>query len=134
MENTSYRWVKENPPKNPKNFTVNKDKLPKYIGLGVLALVLLVGILTCFYTVDDKQQAVVTTFGQVTDITEPGLHFKLPFGIQRVRRVDVNVYQTQITLNSTSRVTRLLSSSMVKRRSMYPSMTSLPLITPFPMS
>ena len=93
MENTSYRWVKENPPKNPKNFTVNKDKLPKYIGLGVLALVLLVGILTCFYTVDDKQQAVVTTFGQVTDITEPGLHFKLPFGIQRVRRVDVNVYQ-----------------------------------------
>ena len=50
-------------------------------------------ISTCWYTVDDKQQAVVTTFGRVTDITDPGLHFKLPFGIQHVYKVDVNVYQ-----------------------------------------
>ena len=48
---------------------------------------------TCFYTVDDKQQAVVTTFGKVTDVTEAGVHFKLPLGIQQVRKVDVNVYQ-----------------------------------------
>ena len=48
---------------------------------------------TCFYTVDDKQQAVVTTFGKVTDVTDAGVHFKLPFGIQNVKKVDVNVYQ-----------------------------------------
>lgn len=47
---------------------------------------------TCFYTVDDKQQAVVTTFGKVSDVTDAGVHFKLPFGIQKVRKVDVNVY------------------------------------------
>jgi membrane protease subunit HflK len=47
---------------------------------------------TCFYTVDDKQQAVVTTFGKVTEITDAGVHFALPF-IQRVQKVDVNVYQ-----------------------------------------
>ena len=64
------------------------------IALGaVVALVVIVGILTCFYTVDDKQQGVVTTFGKVTDIAGPGLHFKLPFGIQQVHKVDVNVYQ-----------------------------------------
>ena len=57
----------------------------------VIILVALAG--TCFYTVDDKQQAVVTTFGKVTDITDAGVHFKLPFGIQQVRKVDVNVYQ-----------------------------------------
>ena len=57
-----------------------------------VALVLLT-VLTCLYTVDDKQQAVVTTFGKVTDVTDAGLHFKLPFGIQQVRKVDVNVYQ-----------------------------------------
>ena len=90
MKNTTYRWVPNNPPKFPK-FDMNK--LPKYIGLGVLALFLLIGIFTSFYTVDDKQQAVVTTFGAVTEITEPGLHFKLPFGIQQVDKVDVNVYQ-----------------------------------------
>ena len=48
---------------------------------------------TCFYTVDDKQQAVVSTFGAVTDVTDAGVHFKLPFGIQQVEKVDVNVYQ-----------------------------------------
>ena len=58
-----------------------------------VVMVLLLGVLTCFYTVDDKQQAVVTTFGKVTDITDAGLHFKLPFGIQQVQKVDVNVYQ-----------------------------------------
>jgi len=36
---------------------------------------------------------VVTTFGKVTDITSAGVHFKLPFGIQKVQKVDVNVYQ-----------------------------------------
>ncbi len=65
----------------------------KKILLGVIALVVLICVLTCFYTVDDKQQAVVTTFGRVTDVTDPGLHFKLPFGIQQVHKVDVNVYQ-----------------------------------------
>ncbi len=52
-----------------------------------------IGVFTCYYTVDDKQQAVVTTFGKVTDVVDPGLHFKLPFGIQQVEPVDVNVYQ-----------------------------------------
>ena len=61
--------------------------------IAVLVLVLFVGVSTCFYTVDDKQQAVVTTFGKVTDINDAGVHFKIPFGIQRVQKVNVNVYQ-----------------------------------------
>ncbi len=68
--------------------------------IAVLA-VIVIGALTCFYTVDDKQQAVVTTFGEVSDITGAGLHFKLPFGIQKVHKVDVNVYQ-KIELGYTS--------------------------------
>ena len=68
-------------------------KIGKIAVIVVICAVVLVGALTCFYTVDDKQQAVVTTFGKVTSITDPGLHFKLPFGIQRAELVDVNVYQ-----------------------------------------
>ena len=68
-------------------------KLGKTVAIVAVALVLVIGVLGCFYTVDDKQQAVVTTFGKVTDITDPGLHFKFPFGIQKVQKVDVNVYQ-----------------------------------------
>ena len=93
MEDNTYRWP-GNDPEPPK-----KRKMPdfKRLAKNVLVIILFVLVLTmagtCFYTVDDKQQAVVTTFGRVTDITEAGVHFKLPFGIQQVRKVDVNVYQ-----------------------------------------
>lgn len=50
-------------------------------------------LLTSVYTVNDKQQAVVTTFGKVTSIENPGIHLKVPFGIQEAHLVDVNVMQ-----------------------------------------
>ena len=88
-ENGTYRWVKNNTPREP----VNWKKVRRIALVVALALVLVIGSSSCFYTVDDKQQAVVTTFGKVTDVTDAGLHFKMPFGIQQVRKVDVNVYQ-----------------------------------------
>ncbi len=80
---------------------VDPKKIGKLVIIGLVALLLLIGSITCFYTVDDKQQAVVTTFGKVTDITNAGVHFKLPFGIQQVKKVDVHVYQ-KIELGYTS--------------------------------
>ena len=80
---------------------VDPKKISKLVIIGLVALLLLIGSITCFYTVDDKQQAVVTTFGKVTDITNAGVHFKLPFGIQKVKKVDVHVYQ-KIELGYTS--------------------------------
>ena len=68
-------------------------KLPKIVLIAVIALVLLAVVASSWYTVNDKEQAVVTTFGKVTDITDAGFHFKLPFGIQKVEKVNVNVYQ-----------------------------------------
>jgi len=68
-------------------------KIAKIAGIAGIALLVLILVFTSFYTVDDKQQAVVTTFGKVTDVTGPGLHFKWPFGIQQAHKVDVNVYQ-----------------------------------------
>ena len=90
MENNgAYRWSPNGyPDKKP-----DLKKLGRIALIAIAALMVLIAVLTCFYTVDDKQQAVVTTFGKVTDITDAGLHFKLPFGIQKVRKVDVNVYQ-----------------------------------------
>ena len=91
MENTNYRWVRENPPKSKQ--PADPGKVKKALMIAMIAVFAVVLVLTSFYTVDDKQQAVVTTFGKVSDITQPGLHFKIPFGIQRVHKVDVNVYQ-----------------------------------------
>jgi len=89
-ENGTYRWP-GNQPKPPRK--PNFKKLSQSVTV-VAVLIIVLGLLgTCFYTVDDKQQAVVTTFGKVTDITDAGVHFKLPMGIQQVYKVDVNVYQ-----------------------------------------
>ena len=63
------------------------------LGVILLVAVLALAFLTSIYTVDDKQQAVVTTFGKVTDVTDAGVHFRIPFGIQQVQKVNVNVYQ-----------------------------------------
>ncbi len=81
--------------------TPDFKKLGRTVLIVALVAVLALCAMTCFYTVDDKQQAVVTTFGKVTDVTDAGVHFKLPFGIQRVHHVDVNVYQ-KIELGYTS--------------------------------
>ncbi len=89
-ENGTYRWP---PNAQPPKKKISVKGLTRRIAVVLIALVLLALAGTCFYTVDDKQQAVVTTFGKVTDITDAGVHFKLPFGIQKVQKVDVNVYQ-----------------------------------------
>ena len=81
------------PDNGKKPVSIDPKKLKNIIIFGCIGLFLLIAVFSCYYTVDDKQQAVVTTFGKVTDITDAGLHFKLPFGIQQVHKVDVNVYQ-----------------------------------------
>ena len=91
-EYNPFDWPRPEAPNPFKNFKFPKLK-PIYIVALALAALLIYGSMTCFYTVDDKQQGVVTTFGKVTAITDAGMHFKLPFGIQKVEKVDVNVYQ-----------------------------------------
>lgn len=66
----------------------------KRIAVVLIAVLIIAAVgTTCWYTVDDKQQAVVTTFGKITNVTQAGVHFKLPLGIQHAYKVDVNVYQ-----------------------------------------
>ena len=91
-ENGTYSWKPGENPKKPQK-TVNVKNIKRFLIIAVVAVFVLVLAGTCFYTVDDKQQAVVTTFGKVTDVTDAGVHFMLPFGIQKAQKVDVNVYQ-----------------------------------------
>ena len=89
--NENYNWAPDDPGRKRKRPAI--EKLGKKMLLFVATMLVVCCAMSCFYTVDDKQQAVVTTFGRVTDITDAGVHFKLPLGIQSVQKVDVNVYQ-----------------------------------------
>ena len=70
-------------------------KLGKLKFLFVLPILLIAGsiILSCQYTVEETEQAVVTTLGKVTSVESAGLHFKLPYPIQNVIKVEVNKTQ-----------------------------------------
>ena len=55
---------------------------------GGAVLVLLFLIYSSFFVVNQRQQAIVIRFGQITDVkTEPGIYFKLPFAFLDADRV-----------------------------------------------
>ena len=60
---------------------------PKAFAIGIGVLLALWAAFSAFYTVQPEERAVVKRFGQVKGITDPGLHFKLPFGIDTVQLV-----------------------------------------------
>lgn len=50
---------------------------------------------TSFYVVDETEQAVITRLGKYTTTTGPGLHWKLPFGLEKNYNVPVKIVQME---------------------------------------
>lgn len=65
-------------------------QIAKALGIAVLAIAVLVLGFNSLYTIKEQEQAVVTTFGVPSAVTEPGLHFKIPF-IQEVTKVNTTI-------------------------------------------
>ena len=53
---------------------------------GVLVLIL---AFTSFYTIDPEETGLVLRFGKYVRMTSPGLHFKIPFGVEQVLKVPI---------------------------------------------
>ena len=62
---------------------------PKRVLIVILGILILACLATSFYTVDADEIAVVLMFGKSVRQAEPGLHFKLPLGIERAINVPV---------------------------------------------
>ena len=66
----------------------NLDDLPRpparLIWLGIVFVPILFLLWTSFYTVEAESEGVVLRFGKYLKTVEPGLHFKLPFGVDNV--------------------------------------------------
>lgn len=74
----------------------NLKKIYKTVGLVFLAAILVIVGFTTWYTVDESEQAVIITFGKVEEgVTEPGLHFKLPWPIQSVETLSKETFSLQ---------------------------------------
>ena len=62
----------------------------KVLGAFVAAVLIFMLGINSAYTIKEQEQAVVVTFGMPATISEPGLHFKIPF-IQQVRKVNTTI-------------------------------------------
>jgi membrane protease subunit HflK len=70
------------------NFNDQKSQFRAII-TGLIAVLVVIALLTAFYTVQAESQGVVLRFGKYIKTVEPGLKFKLPFGIDTVQIVPV---------------------------------------------
>ena len=61
----------------------------RFVLTGIVIVFIAVGLLTSFYTVQADEHGVVLRFGKYEKTESPGLHFKLPFFIDRVEKVEV---------------------------------------------
>ncbi len=65
-----------------------RQQLKRFKGGSVLifaAILILMVSLTAWFTVQPEETGIVQRFGKVMRTAGPGLHFKLPFGVEKVR-------------------------------------------------
>ena len=84
---------------------------------GMLLLVFIVLVLaigyTSFFTIDTGAVGVIRRFGEFVRIEQPGLNFKLPFGIEHVSKVPKEkVFKEEFGLSTGRTDTRQRSSSL----------------------
>jgi len=61
----------------------------KSIGLAVAVIILLIILTGSIYQIGPEEMGVIMRFGQFVRTTDPGLHMKIPLGIEALRKVPV---------------------------------------------
>ncbi len=68
----------------------NQVQITGKLVVGVIGFIfLLIFLFTLFYQVGTDEVGVITRFGKYIGVSQPGLHAKLPYGIDRVTKVPV---------------------------------------------
>ncbi len=68
----------------------NKGGAGKIIGIVIAVFVVAILALDSTYQIREQEQAVLITLGKAQAVTDPGLHFKIPF-IQQVKKVNTTI-------------------------------------------
>ncbi len=80
---------------------LNNFKMPGGLPLIILVIIAILVGSTMFYTVAVDEVGIIQRFGKYVRQTDPGLHFKLPAGIEKVSKVKVRrVYKDEFGFRS----------------------------------
>ena len=99
-----FRVIKANLPKkgttgdNVIDINMTRDQQKKLSGfgkIGIVVLLVLVAMFNSIYTLDETEDAVITTFGVPTIEEGSGLHFKIPF-VQKIKKVSTETQGMRI--------------------------------------
>jgi membrane protease subunit HflK len=72
-----------------------KRLTPRAIIIVVVVILVLITVFSSFFVVDPQETAAVLLFGRFIRMADPGLHFKLPFGIEKNYNVPTQVVLKQ---------------------------------------
>ena len=81
---------------------------PKFIKIGIAVIVIAVFLFGSIYQIQPEEAGIILRLGKFVRTTEPGLHFKLPLGIEKLIKVPV---QRQLKMEFGFRTTRAGISS-----------------------
>jgi modulator of FtsH protease HflK len=74
-------------------FDFNQLKMPNVspnlIKYGIAGVLILILIFTSFYTISPEEVGVILRFGKYSHTADPGLNFKIPFGVDNLTKVSV---------------------------------------------
>lgn len=82
----------------PKRGSFSIKDIGNAVKIGVLVLILVILGTGATYQISEQEQAVLTTLGKATAITQSGLHFKIPI-IQQVQTVNTTIQGFTIGYN-----------------------------------
>lgn len=84
----------------------------KKAGIIAVIVAVLILILNSTYEIKEQEQAVLITLGKATAVTDPGLHFKIPF-IQQVKKVNTTIQGFSIGYSMTDNTINQDESLMI---------------------
>lgn len=80
--------------------------------IGGILLLIIVLALNATYQIREQEQAVLITFGKARAVTDPGLHFKIPF-VQKVKKVNTTIQGLSIGYDINSNTPNEAESLMI---------------------
>lgn len=93
-------------------------RIKKILKKSGIAAVLLVAVpvigFSSIYNIQEQEQAVVTTMGRPRAVTDPGLHFKVPF-VQKVKKVNTTIQGFAIGYNPDDNESKEEDSLMITK-------------------
>lgn len=90
----------------------DKQGKKKIVGIVAIIVILLILSFNSAYEIKEQEQAVLITFGKATAVTDPGLHFKIPF-IQQVKKVNTTIQGFSIGYNLETNAVNMDESLMI---------------------